>query len=361
MDIYVLNKSFQTIGIVDVFESMIWTDRYYGCGDFELYTSVDINLITLLQTDNYLKIDGSDRLMIIEDIEIITKVDSGNKLKFSGRSLESILDRRIVMQQTQLTGNLQTAIQTLMNNAFISPAVNPYGASVRQVSNMIFQTNSSSAITGLTMEGNYFGEYLYDIVSSLCEYNKIGFKLILNASNQFVFSLYSGANRSYGQSSNSFVVFSSNFDNLLSSNYFESKRPYKTADIAFGDASDGITPLAYGWIFGGAELVGIDHREMMVDASSVSKFVNGTPINSTTYSDQIRQLANEIRHAGANVVKSFDGQVEANVNFKYGVDYFIGDQVQLESEYGFTGVSRVTEVTISENLNGHYVFPTFKV
>lgn len=361
MDIYVLNKSFQTIGIIDIFESMIWTDRYYGFGDFELYTSVDVNLLSLLQVDNYLKIKDSDRLMIIEDIEVITNVESGNKLKFSGRSLESILDRRIVMQQTQLTGSLQTAVQTLLNNAMISPLTNAYGIPTRQVSNMIFQTNSSSAITSLVMEGNYFGEYIYDIVQSLCEYNKIGFKIILNTSNQFVFSLYAGANRSYSQSSNSYVIFSSDFDNLLNSNYFESKRPYKTADIAFGDASDGITPLAYGWIFGGAELVGIDHRELFVDASSVSKFVNGTPINSTTYLDQIRQFANETRHANSNVITSFDGQVEPNINFKYGVDYFIGDLVQLKSEYGFTGQSRVTEVTISENLNGYYVFPTFKV
>ena len=37
MDLYILNKNFEKIGLIDTYESVIWTTRYYTYGDFELY------------------------------------------------------------------------------------------------------------------------------------------------------------------------------------------------------------------------------------------------------------------------------------------------------------------------------------
>jgi hypothetical protein len=146
----------------------------------------------------------------------------------------------------------------------------------------------------------------------------------------------------------------------LNSNYYESKRFFKTANISHGDASDGNTPIARGWIFGGAELAGIDHREVYYDFSSISKYVNGVLIPSADYLKQLGELAKAKRTVENSMVRSFDGQVE-DFNFKYRSDYFLGDLVQLENEYGFQGMSRITEVTISENLNGRFIYPTFVV
>ena len=36
VDVYVLNTDFQIVGVIDVYESFIWTDRFYSYGDFEL-------------------------------------------------------------------------------------------------------------------------------------------------------------------------------------------------------------------------------------------------------------------------------------------------------------------------------------
>lgn len=36
MDVTVLNTNLDAVSIVDVYESFIWTDRYYEYGDFEL-------------------------------------------------------------------------------------------------------------------------------------------------------------------------------------------------------------------------------------------------------------------------------------------------------------------------------------
>ena len=39
MDIYVMNTSFEVVGVIDDYLSVIWSRRYYTEGDFELYVS----------------------------------------------------------------------------------------------------------------------------------------------------------------------------------------------------------------------------------------------------------------------------------------------------------------------------------
>ena len=36
MELTVLNTNLDAVSIIDVYESFIWTDRYYACGDFEI-------------------------------------------------------------------------------------------------------------------------------------------------------------------------------------------------------------------------------------------------------------------------------------------------------------------------------------
>ena len=60
MDLLVLNKSLDVIAIVDVYESIIWTERYYEYGDFELYTAMTQDLLNYIKTDNYIQRVGSD-------------------------------------------------------------------------------------------------------------------------------------------------------------------------------------------------------------------------------------------------------------------------------------------------------------
>ena len=55
MDIWVLDKTLEANDIVDTFNSLIWTDRYDEYGDFEIYTSVTDQALSLLQMDYYLQ------------------------------------------------------------------------------------------------------------------------------------------------------------------------------------------------------------------------------------------------------------------------------------------------------------------
>jgi len=221
VDIYVLDTNFQVVGIVDTYESFIWTDRFRSYGDFEIYTSFDISLVNLCKQDYYLWIKDSDHMMIIEGLEIESDAENGNKLKITGRSLESIIDRRIVWQQMTIAANttLQDAIKRLLDDAFLNP--HPYSgnysatsetrrrnatqletANKRKLTNFIFKPTDDSYILNLKVEKQQLtGDNVYDILQSLLDEvnGTVGYKIILNEENKFVFELYTGVDRSYDQ------------------------------------------------------------------------------------------------------------------------------------------------------------------
>ena len=221
IDIYVLDTNFQIVGVIDSYESFIWTDRFYSYGDFELYTAFDYDLIQLCKQDYYIWIKQSEHMMIIEGIEIESDAENGNKLKITGRSLESIIDRRIVWQQMTLAANttFQNAIKRLLDDGFLNPQ--PYSGNYsatsdtrrrnatqletsnkRKLTNLVFEATDDSYILGLKVEKKEFtGDNLYDIFQNLFEETNgtVGYRILLNDQNQFVFKLYSGVDRSYDQ------------------------------------------------------------------------------------------------------------------------------------------------------------------
>lgn len=111
MEVWIMDTQFRSVIALDTFESLIWTERYNGAGDFELYTPMNLRLISLIKQNYYVWLKESDQMMIVEEIQITTDVDEGDHLIISGRSLESILDRHIIWKQTNLNGNLQNMVK----------------------------------------------------------------------------------------------------------------------------------------------------------------------------------------------------------------------------------------------------------
>ena len=151
MNIYVLDHNFRRQHIIDIYESLIWTDRYGESGDFELYLPTSQEAIDILQKDMYLSIDTSDYIKIIEDIEITSNNEDGKKLKVTGRTLDSILDRRIIWGLTELNVSLQDGIEELLNKNLINPD-DPN----RKIDNFVMKKSTDSAITDLMIDAQYF-------------------------------------------------------------------------------------------------------------------------------------------------------------------------------------------------------------
>ncbi|HAQ03010.1 TPA: hypothetical protein DCQ22_03915 [Candidatus Nomurabacteria bacterium] len=350
MELVVLNTDLEPIHILDSFGSLIWTNRYSTYGDFEIFTPFETSLLAFLQADNYLTL--SDTTMIIEDVEILSDPEEGNKLKVTGRSLESILDRRIVWGQVILNGNFQTEIERLLNENAIDPT-DPY----RKINRLIFEESVDPAITSLAVSGQYDGEYIYDVIQTLCTERNIGFKISLTETGDFSFKLYSGSDRSYEQTDNPFVIFSHKYDNLGSTNYKESKKDSKTTILVTGEG-DPLTRLEVVVENSVEPKTDLDRREMYDDASDISQTTSEGTLLEEVYILELTQRGRE-KLSEKVIIQLFDGQIEATSMYAYDVDFFMGDIVQLENEYGLQGRAQVTELIRFQDLSGENTRPTF--
>lgn len=350
MDITVLNTNFEPVKVVDTFESFIWTDRYSECGDFELYCYMDPALLEYLRQDYYLWINDSEHLMIIEELGIDSDTENGNHLKVTGRSLESILDRRIIWGEKIFAGSLQDAVKTMLEENVISPSIEE-----RKISNFIFEESSDPKITNMIIDAQYTGDDLYSAIKSLCEKNKIGFKIVLNDNNQFVFSLYAGIDRTYTQSDNPYVVFSPKYDNVINSNYFMSVTNYKNVALIAGEGDH--------WTARKTAIVGeateLNRREIFVDGSSVSSEVDGVTVSNAEYIARLEKKGrDDLREHELTV--AFEGEMDTVHMYKYGEDFFMGDIVQVVNEYGQEGEAYISELIVCQDETGLSLYPTFK-
>ena len=83
-----------------------------------IYKHLTILFFEILKDDYYLWLKESDQTMIVEDRKIESDAENGNHFTVTGRSLESILERRIIWKQTILSGNFQNGIKKLLDEEY---------------------------------------------------------------------------------------------------------------------------------------------------------------------------------------------------------------------------------------------------
>ena len=339
MEIKILDTDFVAISVVENYQSFIWTDRFAQYGDFELYAPMGEEWLDNIQIGYYVSCSDSDRLMIIETVEITSDTEEGDFIKVSGRSLESILARRIVWQQTVVSGNPQACIKKLIDDAIINPAI-----ADRQISNFIFKESTDEGIIGLSMESQYTGDNLYDVIADICTQIYAGFRIRLTEENQFEFELYRG----YDMTSE--VVFSNEYGNLITSDYTNDTQEYKNVTLVAGDGEGTARKTA---VVGNA--AGLNRKELFTDARDLSS----NNVAAATYTKQLQQRGSE-KLAEVSITEGFDGTVEPDIMYQYNLDFSIGDFVTFRDKYGNTGTPRINEFTISnDENNGYYCYPTF--
>lgn len=339
----ILDRNFNRIAMIDDYISLIWTTRYYKVGDFELCAG--ISRISMLQIGNYIMRYGDNaHVGIIEEIKFQHDEDLQEMIIVKGRFLPAILARRVISSQTQVSGTIANAIQTLINDNAINPSI-----AARKISGLTF----SSAITSAeTMDAQYTGENLLSTIESICETYLIGFDCTLNDKNGFDFSLYEGVDRSYNQSANPYVVFSDKYDNLLTSEYTEDYNEY-TTDVLVGGEGEGAARTMV-WSAKQSQS-GLDRYEKFLNASSA--VTNENIITQATYEKQLQGLGLEQL---TTYTTAFSGEVDFS-GVVLGDTLNVGDICVIEnSTWKLSINTRLIEVIESVGESGVYkAVPTF--
>lgn len=385
MEAWILDENFNSIAILDHFESFIWADRYNEVGDFEIYMPTEVAFFSELLINRYLWFKESEKLMIIEDLTIDTDPEAGDHLTVTGRSLESILERRIIWNLTTLDGNLQNGIKRLLEENVILPSIRN-----RTIPNFTFRASTDSRITSLKYANQFRGENLLEVITGICQGENLGWRILPDWDNApgFIFELYLGQDRSFEQTANLPVVFSNKYENLLATNYYESERDYKTDALVVATnneverkaevsrTSPGVFGLKRREIFVSGQLeveipepppnepedtdddgrIGrLEQREWQTKWDEYNATIEA---NENGYSSQLIDQGKDAL-AETAITISFNGEADVHVQFVYGKDFWMGDIVQVLNEYQKEARCRITELVMTHDATGETIVPTF--
>lgn len=343
MDLWILDEDFTPLGIVDTATSIIWANRYRQCGDFEIYVSTSNELLELLQEDRMVIRQDDDMVGIIEKIQVGTDEENGDYLLVSGRCTRSILDRRIVWDQTVINDTVENAMRQLITDAFIAPAM----------TSRKYTRLALAAAHGYTdtIRVQYTGDNILEAIEGLCATKNYGFKVTLQDS-MLVVDFYKPANRSASQSENPRVVFSERYDNLTATTYTLDKTGYKTMVLVAGEGEGSARRRGTFGTFTN----GLKRRELFVDARDISS--NEGEITDDEYTQLLAERAKEAL-SEATIVQTMEGTIEPLQMYAYKQDYFLGDIVTVINKYGMQVDTQVLEVVEVWDENGYTCTPTF--
>lgn len=346
MDIYVLDKHLERVGIVDDAISAIWTPRYSREGDFEIEAAACVRNLELLSPGNRLARANDDMVGIVRSVEIKTDADNGDVVIAKGPDLKAVLGQRIVWGQVGHAGPLSDFLRRLVSEN----AVDPLSPS-RKIPGL--RIGSFECLGDVALEVQVTGGNLAEIISSYCSAFSAGWRVRLDG-REMVVECYKGLDRTDRQSLNNRVTFSSAYDNLASTNYLYDGSGFRNSALVAGEGEGSARKLAS---VGAA--AGLDRYECFVDARDLSSDTDDGPLTPEQYSAALEARGSE-KLVELAAVESYDGEVQHDVVFEYGRDYYLGDVVNVVNRLGVSGYARIVETIECEDAEGRRMVPVFE-
>lgn len=352
IDLVVMDANMNELIVIDNCESFVWTDRYNSIDDFVLDLPMTKQYVDLVQPELYLKIVEHDRIMFIEEVLVETHMEDGYTIQVKGSSPSTILKRRIVYDQINIDGDFQTGVEKILNDNVINPT-DP----LRKIPGFVFKKSTDPRITSLTLTMQVTYATVYEAIDKMCKLKNVGFQVNMDKTGSFSLELFMGEDRSYLQTKNPYVVFSPHNDNLLSSNHLKSDKLVATF-LLIGGEGEG-TARVLTTTHRDPTKTGINRRELFVDARDLSSNAGSDDeIPMVEYIKQLKERGDSVAEEYV-YVNYFDGVIDATGMYKYGIDFYIGDVVQIENEVGLEARVRVEEILFTTDVSGISAVPTF--
>lgn len=334
-------------GSISKIASLIWTERYWECGDFELETLLIPRIILLVEEDDYFKIAYSKSTMVVESVEITSPTSSsGGKIKIKGRSLESILDRRILWADYQRSAPAKTYIPELIEACFKDAdngeeRVVEY-LTVKDASDIVNEDDDIIEVDASRGDG------LYSIIASSALASEIGFTIDFdNNTGLMTFYLYEGEDRRN-------LIFSERNLILQNANLYRSKENYKNIALVAGEG-EGKKRKMVTVTQGDEEPTALQRRELWVDARDVQK-LDGE--NNKKYNNRLTLRGVEKLEEHIETITA-EGKLINFGRYKIREDFDLGDIITIQNQF-FTATARITEIIQSwDSADGYTIYPGF--
>lgn len=367
MELYTLNRDFQKQETIDEFDSVIWTERYYGNGEFELVVPGKSSMISKLAKDQFIMCEDSDIPMIIENREIKDGVLTAKGIDLvkwlNNRIFRTSADhsvREFIFPNDKPGEILAWIVQHFCISGPFLDGTNPIGISTGDLDLfplpglVIGATDTSGSDILLPIP---FGP-IYDILEPVATTYEIGMKIELDYATasdyQISFHSYKGADRTSAQGTNPVIQFSKAMDSFTNITDLESISDYKNLVFTFAVNA----PATY--------MTGEPGR-----ASSVPGSTSGFDLriyqefaDFDTAGHDVTAIGNILDDKAIPVLSALkavqlvDGEIVQNGQINYGEDYFLGDLVEVVGNTGILQTARITEYIRSQDNAGERSYPT---
>ncbi len=423
IELFVYNKDLEQIGIIDQYSSLIWANRYARLGDCELYLPATTEALQSLKIGYYLRRPDDDMVCQIRKIELDTSAEDGNYLIVTGTDAKGILDQRIIWDTSYCSGSIEKFCRKLVrdatiytNNAFraIRKSDNTtylikLGAEAgleQAVTEQVSYTNLGDKIRAYCNAFGYGyrmkydeGQLAFEMYQGTDRSDSVIFSPMFDnlASSQYVDDETRMGNAAKiggeGEGAQRWVVITGSAKGINRYEHFIDARDLgrivtwaELKDVFTGGTwyiqtqteylyrvSPGLIAVAnedhLTWLKAqkptGEEVTidGILYYQCSLDVCTagsnhpgdddeceLSKFL----YQNTLIVRGIEKLAKYGRK------ESFSGEIIPNVGFQYKQDYFLGDIVRVENEYGIASDARITEVIEVQDANGYTLQPKYE-
>jgi hypothetical protein len=366
VELFTLTRGFQRQNDIDKFTSAIWTERYYGDSEFELIVPATSDFIQKLPIGTFVALNGSKEVMIVDysDSEKgVWKVTGSSLLKFlenrfirvtaahedrywylnglvPGLALWYIIYYMCSATSGYLTGAVPTGIPNPASLAIPNLGLKAYDASGSPVNLAV-----------------PYGP-VYTAMRDIATTYGVGMQLTLewatDTSYSIQFRSYKGLDRTSRQTVNP-VRFSPQMDTLTDIKELQSIVSYKTVAYSFCPPNPDGLATSCGTDHVPGSPTGFDLRALLTFEEDITTDLIGGDANVLT------SLLNTRAHnalANNPFSRAIDGQIVPLHQYQYGIDYSLGDIIEVQGNSGVVQSSMVTEYIRSQDSGGEKAYPT---
>lgn len=335
------DDTFENIGEVNQYNSLIWPDKFNGYASFELSAPITDENSEYFKKGNILWC-GGDNAAVVEIVKS-TIDDKGTKaFNVKGRTLEMLLTTRIIWGTYNASNKYTSSIMyEIVNQNCISPA-----NSKRKIPYLECVEDKQ---LGGKMSIQKTGGDVYDALTTIASSKDLGFNVLFRPKEKkLIFEVVAGVDRTIEQNKVDPVEFSTDLEDILSSSYYSNSQDEKNVAFVQGEG-EGASRISQ--VSGNDELEGLARKELYVDArdlQSKSTGENGIAI-SLTPDEYKAALVNrgDDKLSEHDTTETFEAQIRVfgDVQNEFGKDYKKGDKVTVRDKQLNVVVSaRITEV-----------------
>ena len=353
--------TFERLGILDTYQEAERSLNYHDHSNLELIVDATPQNIEWFITngDDIFLTDGLGKVRgyMVEIAQY--KDESKTQIIVSLFSLSYLASFRDILKETVYSGNVELVMRSYVNSNMINPT-----DSNRKIANLVL-----GPITGIssTTDESYNFQQLDVALWAICKKYDITYEIFADIPNKrFSFEVWQGVDRSTNQSVRDAVIFSKEFDNILTQNYVDDKTDYRNAVIVAGEGEDTARRML---TIGGANK-GRKRRELFVDARDLQSTTKQTVVeideegnetettvdvqmSTAAYNQLLTERGNE-KVAEFIRTQSFETNIDFNSQFKIFVDYTNGDKVTIRNdELGVAVHTRIVVLTEVWNKDGY--------